>query len=300
MTKIHHHKSEEPAAHKPQGQEQANAPTQNKTEAPQSGQPLAQKPAAEPPQELPTPLDAPAPAPAGAVTLTEEAEAFCADLERFFRRAFGNLPKTSDLCELRAEQATVKDMVRRASAAGGEDSVKLATTVAERDKLKSALTQRDAAILQNRADFLNYQARTTKDLERAEESALRRYMLDLLPILDSLKLALQDAAAPTLDAQRLKDALGLIDTSLNQALAVRGLQRIVAEAGKPFDPTLHEAVALRPADPAKGEKPNTVLEELRAGYLWQGRVLRAAQVLVSEPEKQAKKKEAAEEKAAAP
>jgi molecular chaperone GrpE len=214
--------------------------------------------------------------------LAQEAEAFCQDLERFFRRAFGDLPKAADLSELRAEQATVRDLLRRATEAGGESGAKLTAMTAERDKLK-------AGLLQSKADFLNFQARAGKDLTRAEELALRRYMQDMLPILDSLKLALRDAASPEIDTKRLKDALLLIDTSLNQALSVRGLQRIAVEAGTPYDANLHEAVAMRPADAAKGEKPNTVLEELRPGYLWKGLVLRPPQVLISEPEKQAKK-----------
>ena len=291
--------------------ERDGAQVQEQTGEAQANQQPAQEPAAEPAGQQPAKSPAP-PAP----TLAQEAEAFCADLERFFRRAFGDLPETADLSELHAEQATIRDMMRRATEAGGENSAKFTALASERDKLKATVAQRDAALLQKKADFLNYQARTSKDLTRAEELALRRYMLDLLPVLDSLKLSLRDAASPAVDVQRLKDALGLIDTSLNQALAVRGLQRILVEAGKPFDPNVHEAVALRPAEPAKGEmsrvwhtfgedvalrpaepakgeRPNTVLEELRAGYLWKGLLLRPAQVLISGPEKQAKEAPAA-------
>jgi len=296
MARNHSGQSEQPKPHKEHGKERDSERVQEQTGAAQVSKQPAQEPAPEPAGQDTAASAAPA---AGAVpgapamTLAQEAEAFCADLERFFRRAFGDLPKSTDLNELRAEQATVRDMMRRASEAGGENRAELAALTNEREKLKSTLAQRDAALLQKKADFLNYQARTGKDLVRAEELALRRYMQDLLPVLDSLKLALRDAAAPAVDVQRLKDALGLIDTSLNQALAVRGLQRIVVAVGKPFDPNVHEAVALRPADPAKGEKPNTVLEELRAGYLWKGLILRPAQVLVSEPEKQKKEAPAA-------
>ncbi|MCY3020505.1 MAG: nucleotide exchange factor GrpE [Planctomycetota bacterium] len=215
--------------------------------------------------------------------LADETEACCADLERFFRRAVGDLPSAADVGEMRAQQATVRDLVERASKLGSENSESAAELTAEVGKLK------DDAV-RARADFLNYQARTAKDLVRAEELALRQSMSEMLPILDSVILAVRDAQpASSPDALRLKDALGLIYDSLCQTLAVRGLQRIVVQSGTPFDPNLHEAVALRPANPAKGEKPNTVLEELRAGYLWKGLLLRPVQVLVSEPDKQAKK-----------
>jgi hypothetical protein len=43
--------------------------------------------------------------------LADEAEAFCMDLEKFFRRAFGDVPKASDLGQIRAQQAVVRDLV---------------------------------------------------------------------------------------------------------------------------------------------------------------------------------------------
>ena len=223
-----------------------------------------------------------------ATSLAEDAEAFCANMERFYLGVLGKLPSAAEMGGLRAQQAAARDLVRRAASSGGEGGEELAAVTAERDKLK------DGA-LRARADFLNYQARAAKDLERAEELALRRYVADLLPVLDALDLALQNAGNTPRDAGHLKEALELVAASLKQALAVRGLERISA-AGKPYDPNLHEAVALRPADPAKGEKPNTVLEELRAGYLWKGLLLRPVQVLVTEPDKQAKKEEAAGKK----
>jgi molecular chaperone GrpE len=205
--------------------------------------------------------------------LAEEAEALCADLERFFRRGFGEIPKASDMGELRAHQASVRELVNRGGGLNEGSPEKVQAIEAERDKFKDAAAR-------SRADFLNYQGRAAKDLERAEELSLRRYVSELLPILDSLDMARHDAAGNP-DPERLKEALEMIGTSLDQVLAVRGLERIAA-AGKPFDPAIHEAVAKRPADPAKGEKPSTVLEELRPGYLWKGLILRPAQVLVAE------------------
>jgi molecular chaperone GrpE len=211
--------------------------------------------------------------------LADEVEVFCADLERTFRRAYGEVPKASDLGELRAQQSTIRELVSRAAGMGENADSNPAVVQAlteERDKLK------DSAV-RARADFLNYQNRAAKDLERAEELALRRYVQELLPILDSLDLARNDAAGPQADAQRLKEALEMIATSMGQVLAVRGLERIEAK-GKAYDPSFHEAVAKRP--PEKDEKPNTVLEELRPGYLWKGLLLRPAQVLVADNKKE--------------
>lgn len=204
----------------------------------------------------------------------EEAEEFCQDLDRFFRQAFGEIPKMSDLGEIRARQATVRDLVNRACAGAQESGEKLDALAAERDKLKDAAAR-------SRADFLNYQARAQKDLERAEELALRGYVSELLPILDSFDLSTRDLAGGKADFNRLKEAFELIHKSLAQVLAVRGLERM-SVVGKPFDPAVQEAVAKRPVDESKGEQPNMVVEELRPGYRWKGLVLRAAQVLVTE------------------
>lgn len=215
--------------------------------------------------------------------IKDDAETLSTEIEKLFRRSFGEIPKATDLSEMRAIQATLKHLIHKAVTSGGgasggetkgEDTAKVTE---ERDKLKDALAR-------SKADFLNYQSRASKDLERAEELSLRKYVSELLPVLDSMDLTRMDAANADADVERLREALAMIDTSLRQVLTVRGLERIDAK-GKPFDPTIHEAVVKRPADEAKGEKPNTVLEELRAGYLWKGLVLRPTQVLVSDPKK---------------
>lgn len=219
------------------------------------------------------------PAPAAEETSTGslglEAEALCASLERVFRRAYGDMPKSSDLAEVRAQQAAIQDLVRRAAESGAGAQKQLAALSAEREQLKDAAARA-------RADFLNYQARTTKDLQRAEELALRGYVAELLPILDSMDLSLIDARSEGAELSRVREALELINQSLNQVLKVRGLERM-ATVGQPFDPKRHEPAHVLPPDAAaaKGQKPNTVVEEIRAGYLWKGLILRAAQVVAT-------------------
>ena len=208
----------------------------------------------------------------------DEAENLGQDVERLFRRAFGDAPRATDLGEVRAFQAMIKDLVRRASAStpedGGGQSAELNAEIA---KLKDQS-------LRAKADFLNYQSRAAKDLERAEEQALRKFVLELLPILDNLDLANADAKSANTDPARVKEALDLTSQSLKQVLAVRGLERIQT-AAKPFDPTQHEAVFVRPPNPEKNEKDKSVAEECRAGYLWKGLILRPAQVVVVDNKK---------------
>jgi len=65
-------------------------------------------------------------------------------------------------------------------------------------------------------------------------------------------------------------------TALFDALEREGLERI-DPLRAPFDPTVHDAVA---HDPGDGTGEPEVVEVLRAGYRWKGRVLRPAMVKV--------------------
>lgn len=210
-----------------------------------------------------------------ALAYLDDAQRICVSLEKSFRRAYGDMPNQADLAEIHGQQAAIKDLVHRALESGAGAQDKLAKLTRERDRFQ------DAAV-RAKADFLNYQERSRRDMDRAEESALRGYVSDLLPILDSLDLALADAKSENFDPGRFRSAVEMIATSFQQVLKVRGLERIVA-AGQVFDPNLHQAVCTRPIEAAKGEGPNQVIEELRPGYTWKGKLLRPCQVLITEP-----------------
>ena len=61
-------------------------------------------------------------------------------------------------------------------------------------------------------------------------------------------------------------------------LEKNGVERI-ATVGQPFDPAVHEAVAVIPR---KGVEENIVLEEVRPGFKRNGRLLRPAMVVVAQ------------------
>ena len=47
--------------------------------------------------------------------------------------------------------------------------------------------------------------------------------------------------------------------------------------GQPFDPNLHEAIQMQPAD----EPANTIIMEVQTGYTLHDRVVRPAKVIIS-------------------
>jgi molecular chaperone GrpE len=102
-------------------------------------------------------------------------------------------------------------------------------------------------------------------------------MRELLNALDSFELALRNAAAEGTAREDMWQGFELIYKQLQDTLSRFGLKPVEAK-GQKFDPHLHQAVATE----ATGEvEENTVIEEMRKGYLLNGRLLRPAMVTVA-------------------
>jgi molecular chaperone GrpE len=131
-------------------------------------------------------------------------------------------------------------------------------------------------LLRLRADYDNLRKRIERERRDYELHASSALVGRLLPILDNLERALAVEAQPQAH-EALREGVVLIHRQLNEELRREGLRAIDA-VGRPFDPNLHDAVA---AEPSPHHAPNTVIEELQRGYLFQDRVLRHAMVKVS-------------------
>jgi molecular chaperone GrpE len=145
------------------------------------------------------------------------------------------------------------------------------------DELESA--HKEAAELREHlqrlaADFDNYRKRVLKEQTRAVEMASEPLVRRLLEVLDEFDLALM-AAEQKPDFDRFLRGVELVYAKLKDSLRSEGLERIEAE-GKPFDPTLHEA--LMQGGGPDGEP--VVADVLRPGYTLRGRVVRPAGVKV--------------------
>jgi molecular chaperone GrpE len=138
------------------------------------------------------------------------------------------------------------------------------------ESLEVVTSQRDeylATAQRTQADFENFRKQAQRRLEDEVQRALGGFVDRLLPVLDSCDAALAHGAA---EAEPIR-------TALLGALEKEGLVR-VDPIGEPFDPAVAEAVVHEPG--AGGE--HVVAEVLRAGYTWQGRVLRPAMVKVTD------------------
>ncbi len=137
-----------------------------------------------------------------------------------------------------------------------EFDVDVAALVAQSDEYKD-LAQRV------QADFDNYRRRSQAQAQADAERATGRLAEALLPVLDAAEAAYL----------RHPDEVGPLLNQMLTELKKHGLEAVDLE-GQPFDPEVAEAVAHEPGD---GGDP-VVAEVLRSGYLWKGRVLRAAMV----------------------
>lgn len=146
------------------------------------------------------------------------------------------------------------------------------------------IAELQSLVVHLKADFDNYRKRSQKEISSASRSgeldAVRRF----LPIIANLERALAVAAAAP-DAGEgssaaVVDGVRQIYEQFQSTLKGMGVERIQS-AGRPFDPSLHDAVA---ATARADVAPGTVTDEFEPGYSADGRALVPAKVRVSTAE----------------
>jgi molecular chaperone GrpE len=167
----------------------------------------------------------------------------------------------------------------------GEPTAVLPETAAqlvELERLQQALTEADERArnhweqyLRAVADLENVRKRAQRDIEAANRYGLEKFASELLPVRDSLELAVQNADRA--DARSLAQGQDATLKLLAKALEKIGVVGI-NPLGEPFDPARHEAMLAQESDAAE---PNSVLQVVQPGYELNGRLLRPARVIVS-------------------
>ncbi|HYI62304.1 MAG TPA: nucleotide exchange factor GrpE [Acidimicrobiales bacterium] len=140
------------------------------------------------------------------------------------------------------------------------------------DDVERLTTERDAhfdRLQRAQAEFENAKKRLQRDAQDRADAAAGRLVEDLLPVLDACDAALAHG----------ESGVEPVFAALLQTLEKNGLERI-DPAGDVFDPTRHEAVLHEPAGEGDDPALSVVLDVLRIGYAWKGRVVRAAMVKV--------------------
>lgn len=125
------------------------------------------------------------------------------------------------------------------------------------------------------ADFDNFRKRTARDREDLVKFAASDVLKDMLPTVDNLARALEEAKDKADDP--FVAGVRLVYDGLVKALADHGATPLDS-VGEPFDANFHEALAQLPSEEVE---EGHVINEVKRGWMLHGKLLRAAQVVVS-------------------
>lgn len=129
------------------------------------------------------------------------------------------------------------------------------------------------------AEMENVRRRAQEDVAKAHKYAIESFAESLLPVRDSLEMALK-ADAPSVESIREG-----VESTLRLLASVFEKNRLleIDPVGQKFDPNRHQAISVVPAGATSPPVPaNHVVTVLQKGYLINDRVLRPALVTVAQ------------------
>lgn len=147
--------------------------------------------------------------------------------------------------------------------------------------LQTELEQTKERMLRIAADAENYKKRMEREKEKMVKYAGENILRELLPTIDNLERALEQAKTETEDADtKLASMLEGIELTYKGLLSV--LEKFgvkpIESVGREFNPDEMDALTMEADDEVPA---NHVLREFAKGYRFKDRVLRHAQVVVS-------------------
>ncbi len=141
------------------------------------------------------------------------------------------------------------------------------------EELESTRQERDQyldALRRLKAEFENSRKRQERERERVFSMAAERLVQELLPVLDNLDRALEAGGD-------IREGVLATRNQLADVLGNEGLLPVASD-GQPFDPNVHEAVMGRPSEE---HEEGTILQTFERGYLFNGKPIRPAKVVVA-------------------
>jgi molecular chaperone GrpE len=125
-----------------------------------------------------------------------------------------------------------------------------------------------------RAELINYRRRMEQEMQVTRRYAAEHVISRLLPVIDDFHRAI--GAVPQSDRENpWVQGMLLIERKMWSVLEAEGVKPIEA-VGKPFDPSIHEAVSV------ESDGGDTVVEEFQRGYMLHDRLIRPAMVKVGQ------------------
>ncbi|GEK46487.1 nucleotide exchange factor GrpE [Bisbaumannia pacifica] len=175
------------------------------------------------------------------------------------------------------EVESAAEAVEQAESQGEPSDNPEAEVLAARvEELEQGLAEAKDQALRAAAEAQNVRRRAEQEAEKARKFALEKFVKELLPVVDSLEKALEAMDEEASEAHREGVAMTL---KMQRDVLTKFGVEMVEPAGEPFDPQVHEAMAMVPNPELE---PNTVMDVMQKGYLLNGRLVRPAMVVVSQ------------------
>ncbi|HFC93304.1 MAG TPA: nucleotide exchange factor GrpE [Leucothrix mucor] len=123
------------------------------------------------------------------------------------------------------------------------------------------------------AEMDNQRKRTEKQVSDAHKFAIKSFVEQLLPVIDSLEMGLQAKG----DLDSIREGMNLTLKQFESLMQKQNLQA-VNPLGEKFDPELHQAMAMQPSEEYEDGLVAAVMQK---GYTLNGRLVRPAMVMVA-------------------
>lgn len=157
-----------------------------------------------------------------------------------------------------------------------EETVTL--TKSEYEALRCKHDERDAyydKYVRAHAEFENAKKRMEKDKIDNLKYANENFVMDFLPIIDSLEIS-EKHIKEAKDFNAVREGVDMIHGQIQKFLKDIGVERIKT-VGEKFDP--HVCEAIETAD-IPGKEEGLIVDELKPGYMFNGKLLRPAVVKI--------------------
>ena len=132
-------------------------------------------------------------------------------------------------------------------------------------------------VMRLRAEVDNNRKRAERDVENAHKYALKGFVENLLPVIDSMEMGQTAAISENATLESLREGSELTMNMFAQVLERSGLQQI-NPLGEKFDPDRHQAISMVEIEDAES---NSVIEVMQKGFLLHDRLIRPAMVVVA-------------------
>lgn len=144
------------------------------------------------------------------------------------------------------------------------------------EQLSSELEKAKNDFLYLRAEFDNYRKHAIKERSDLMRYAGERLLVDILSVLDNFDLALSSAITSS-NVETFRKGIEMIHGELKSVVQKYGAEEIASE-GKPFDPTMHEALSSEETDKYPA---GTITRVFKRAYKFHDKILRPGQVIIA-------------------